>query len=561
MLLKYKIPIAAVGLVALDFIFPQIKKRFINSLQDTNVDVQRRANFQPLKDLECKFREIFFDFYNLQGTRWNGYFFGYSNDNYWIDGAGYQLSEKLFTNLIKTTHELHNMCLEATDIALNDDLLLKEVFDIPKDMFPIIRKSWENRQLDLLSRYDFILGKNGQLYFLEVNGDTPSCIIEAGQAQKLWAEQFQLLQFNNIDFEIKQGLQKIMEQNGKSKLFMLNNSNWEDKCTFNYLHSLIKPFLANISIDTKNISKIENVIENELKSDNFKSSIILKQYPFEWLASESTYNFFTNPQFYDNKSQIMIEPPWKIIMSNKAMSVLLYNMFPQNPHLAKASLEPIRYGGSGIPQVSKQKYGREGDSIILSKYYNDFELFQTDSYKKFSSKPIFQEFIDSDHHQQRYITLSCWVIQGKPCGIVIREDLNPIIGQGSSVVPYYIEKKQSENEQQIQIDLITDTTQSNIRQSLYGKEEFNSNTDLIRLQENIAEKTQYIDPLFQDNLIRQNIQSIKLQEKTMRHFAGYHDYQYQTQTHGTTMFQQSQQNKTTHRQSGGSTGKRFSSSS
>ncbi|EWS71804.1 transmembrane protein, putative (macronuclear) [Tetrahymena thermophila SB210] len=100
---------------------------------------------------------------------------------------------------------------------------------------------------------------------------------------------------------------------------------------------------------------------------------------------------------------------------------------------------------------------------------------------------------------------------------LIRECLNPIIGQGSSVIPFYIEQK-SKKQQQIQIDLITDITQSKIKQSPYLKQKFNSNTDSIRLEENITEKTQYIDPIFQDNLIRQNNYSKEVRGKTMKYF-------------------------------------------
>ncbi|KAL4503157.1 hypothetical protein ABPG72_014386 [Tetrahymena utriculariae] len=372
----------------------------------------------------------------------------------------------------------------------------KKVFDIPEDMFPLIRKSWENKQLDLLSRYDFILEKNGQLYFLEVNGDTPSCIIEAGPAQKLWVEQFQLLQFNNIDNEIKQGLQKIIEKNGKSKFYMFNNSSHEDECTFNYLKTLIKPFLTNNYISTQNISKIDNVIDIR------------------------------------NQTQITLN---------------------------LASLGPLRNYGMGIPQVSKQKYGREGDSIIFSKSSDEFGTFQTQSYQQFSSKPIFQEFIDSHDHQQRYITLNCWVIQGKPCGIVIREDLNPIIGIGSSAVPYYIQRD-TKNEWPIQIDLNTDTEKSNITQAPYGNEVFNSNTDLIRIEEKITQKTQYIDPLFQDNLIRQNNYSQELMERISRQYVDYKSGGYQSYSSGGGCqgFSNNNQQTTAHR-SAGSIGQKISS--
>lgn len=69
--------------------------------------------------------------------------------------------------------------------------------------------------------------------------------------------------------------------------------------------------------------------------------MLWRQYPLEWLASETPRYYFKNPNFYELKSQTMIEPPWKIIMSNKAMSVLLNTMYPNNPHLIQSSLAPL----------------------------------------------------------------------------------------------------------------------------------------------------------------------------------------------------------------------------
>lgn len=53
------------------------------------------------------------------------------------------------------------MCLEATELAISDDEILTRVFDIPQDIIPLIRESWKQKEVDLLSRYDFLMGKHG----------------------------------------------------------------------------------------------------------------------------------------------------------------------------------------------------------------------------------------------------------------------------------------------------------------------------------------------------------------------------------------------------------------
>ncbi|KAL4466088.1 hypothetical protein ABPG74_004325 [Tetrahymena malaccensis] len=500
--------LAGVGILAADFLTSHIRRSVVNKYQDKNEDLQR-VQFEPLKDLKEKFEKIKFDFYNIDGVKWCGYLLGFCYDNYWIDGAGYRISENKFKQIIQTTHELHNMCLQATDEAIKDDDILKNVFDIPQDMIPIIRKSWQSRQPDLLARYDFLLGKEGELYFLEVNGDTPSSIIEAGPAQRIWADEFKLLQFNNIENQIKLGFQNILQKNQKTKLLMFQNQDFEDKCTFNYLNSILEPFLQ-AKIESQNIESIDECIEKELTQDNFKQSIIWRQYPFEWLASETTRNYFTNPQFYNNNSQTMIEPPWKIVMSNKAMSVLLYQMFPSNPHLITSSLEPL---GENEHQLSKQKYAREGEYINYSDNYEFFKYFLIDSYIKYVHKPVFQKFMQSDLHKNRYITISCWVVQGKPCSVLLREDLNPIIGTGSSVVPYFIQRKNGEDEP-IQVELKTNKQQSEIRKSLYGLEQFDSNNEKIKLIEKVSfDNNQFTN--FKQQIIQQNNWSEEQKQKYM----------------------------------------------
>ncbi|EAR87554.1 glutathionylspermidine synthase (macronuclear) [Tetrahymena thermophila SB210] len=502
--------LAGVGLLAADFITSHIRRKIVNKYQDRNEDLQR-VEFEPLSNLQEKFEKIKFDFYNIDGVKWCGYLLGFCYDNYWIDGAGYRISENKFKQIIQTTHELHNMCLQATDEAIKDDEILQNVFDIPQDMIPIIRKSWQDRQLDLLARYDFLLGKEGELYFLEVNGDTPSSIIEAGPAQKIWAEEFKLLQFNNIENQIKLGFQNILQQNKKTKLLMFQNQDLEDKCTFSYLNSILEPFLQ-AKIECQNIESIDECLENELKQDSFKKSIIWRQYPFEWLASETTRSYFTDPKFYNINSQTMIEPPWKIVMSNKAISALLYQMFPSNPHLIKSSLEPL---GENELQLSKQKYAREGEYINYSDNYEYFKYFLIDSYIKYVHKPIFQKFIQSDLHKNRYITISCWVVQGKPCSVMLREDLNPIIGTGSSVVPYFIQRKNTE-EEPIEVELKTNKQQSEIRKSLYGLERFDSNNENIKLIEKVTfENNQFGN--FKQQIIQQNNWSEGQKQKIMNY--------------------------------------------
>ena len=54
-----------------------------------------------------------------------------------------------------------------------------------------------------------------------------------------------------------------------------------------------------------------------------------------------------------------LEPPWKAILSNKAILPILWEMFPESPYLLPASFEPLPGGNF----VEKPIFGREGANI------------------------------------------------------------------------------------------------------------------------------------------------------------------------------------------------------
>ena len=52
-------------------------------------------------------------------------------------------------------------------------------------------------------------------------------------------------------------------------------------------------------------------------------------------------DILTDRKFFKDLTPVMIEPAWKIIMSSKAMSVLLKAMYPNSPYLLESSLAPF----------------------------------------------------------------------------------------------------------------------------------------------------------------------------------------------------------------------------
>ena len=60
---------------------------------------------------------------------------------------------------------------------------------------------------------------------------------------------------------------------------------------------------------------------------------VLSVYPKEFMIQEITKDELLK---WDFKNLKFIEPPWKLIMSNKAILPLLWEMFPNHPNLVPA---------------------------------------------------------------------------------------------------------------------------------------------------------------------------------------------------------------------------------
>jgi glutathionylspermidine synthase len=100
-------------------------------------------------------------------------------------------------------------------------------------------------------------------------------------------------------------------------------------------------------------------------------------------------NLFEDFQQDFRKHYFIIEPPWRLVMSNKGLLPLMKKLYPDSEHLLKTefSLEPLKVSNSG-PYVSKRFYGREGHSVLYSSDFDSEEEFLAESYK-----PMVGEFL------------------------------------------------------------------------------------------------------------------------------------------------------------------------
>src|SRR5919198_2598157 len=81
---------------------------------------------------------------------------------------------------------------------------------------------------------------------------------------------------------------------------------------------------------------------------------VFKLYPWEWMFREAF-----GPHLLESPTR-WFEPPWKVLLSNKAILAVLWELFPDSPYLLRTGFEP-----PSPSYVRKPAQGREGANVAV----------------------------------------------------------------------------------------------------------------------------------------------------------------------------------------------------
>ncbi|MBS0529330.1 MAG: glutathionylspermidine synthase family protein, partial [Proteobacteria bacterium] len=294
-----------------------------------------------------------FEFHTIDGER------------YWDEHAYYAFSlDEIERQIEAPTGEIHAMCLELVKRAMNDDNVLRRL-KIPAACWPIITDSWRRSDPTLYGRFDFSFGGQGPAKLLEYNADTPTSLFEAAVFQWTWLEQAmerriipkRADQFNSIHDKLIARWRDIAPGGHLHLTGLYENP--EDAVTLNYLEDTARQ--AGLATTTLGIEDIGVDSQGQFVDlDDRSIDLAFKLYPWEWMLRDA---FGSNVQAAATR---WIEPPWKIVLSNKGILPLLWEMFPNHPNLLPAYFEDDPEASKlGNSYVRKPIYSREGANIEL----------------------------------------------------------------------------------------------------------------------------------------------------------------------------------------------------
>jgi glutathionylspermidine synthase len=346
------------------------------------------------------------------------------NEPYWDESACYRFTRSEVDTLDLASAELHSLCLQAVEEVIRQNLFPR--LKIPESFVPAITYSWEMDEPSLYGRFDLAWDGSGTPRLLEYNADTPTSLLEASVVQWFWLQDTHPAadQFNSIHEKLIAFWQRWPYVQRDPIHFACASETVEDLGNLEYLRDTAiqggfetyRLFMEEIGWD-RDRHRFVDLVGAPIRT-------LFKLYPWEWLVHEQF-----GPYLADTRMRIM-EPSWKMILSNKGILPILWQLFEGHENLLEASFEDRPLTGD---HVRKPLFSREGGNVMIRS--SGREIGTAGTYG--SEGYIFQRYAPLPCYDGNYPVIGSWMIDGDPAGIGIREDHTEITTNGSRFIPHY----------------------------------------------------------------------------------------------------------------------------
>lgn len=377
-------------------------------------------------DWKAKAEELGFAFHTMYG------------EPYWHEGAAYAFTlRQIEDDLEDPATELHRMCLEVVDRAVNDEATLFQLA-IPSTHWDLVRDSWKNGDPSLYGRFDLFYDGTGPAKLLEYNADTPTSLYESAFFQWLWLEDAIAAgtvpgdadQFNSIQERVTDRLREMLPA-GDMMHFAAVGQSLEDRQTVRYLEDIA----AQAGLDPRYVpmEAIGTDAQGRFADeDGWVIHTLFKLYPWEMMLRDPFAEHLAA------SGARFVEPPWKAILSNKGLLALLWDAFPGHPNLLPAYFQTDPRGPRELQgkTVRKPLFSREGANI---------EVFEADGTRSAATEGPYGEegaVVQAWHppplFDGHHPVIGAWIVGDACCGIGLREDRQAITQDLSRFVPHFI---------------------------------------------------------------------------------------------------------------------------
>ena len=347
---------------------------------------------------------------------------------YWSEDAYYSFTTDQVETIERATLELHERCIEAVQHVIDEKRFAE--LKIPENAVAVIKKSWEEEPPSVYGRFDLAYDGKSPPKMLEYNADTPTSLLEASVIQWDWlqalhpgADQFNSMheklvaywKYVHGDLEVNSDLGAIVHFASVDDL--------EDGMTAAYLAETA----AQAGLQVKLLAMADIGWDPQARElcdrEDIRIDTLFKLYPWEWMVNEP---------FFDHlkvAKTMVIEPAWKMVLSNKGILPILWEMFPGHGNLLPAYFDEP----NGMFEYAKKPLlSREGANVTVHTMKEHVE--STGEYG--AEGYVFQELAPIPDFNGKRPVIGSWIIGQEAGGMGIRESDGWVTGNTSRFVPH-----------------------------------------------------------------------------------------------------------------------------
>ncbi|RXH57745.1 glutathionylspermidine synthase family protein [Granulicella sibirica] len=401
---------------------------------------------------------------------------------YWDESAAYEFTSSEVDTLEAAGNTMQEMCLAAAQHIIDNKRYAE--LEIPEAAIPVIELAWNQEPPALYGRFDFSWASEhsgSAPKLLEYNADTPTALLEAAVVQWDWLKEVTPNlkhplhggdpdQFNSIHDKLIAKWKDLIPYL-QQPLYFAGIDEPEDQLTLVYLRDTaqqagfqtLQMFMEEIGWNA-DAQAFLDPNEDQMFS-------VFKLYPWEAMVAEE----FGQPALETYQQMRWIEPIWKMLLSNKGILPILWELYPNHELLLEAHFEPAApatstngasapaatgwsgvntgFGSGSAPHsiipaptgpgrmrnyVRKPLLSREGANVTVVR--DGATVFETAG--TYLGRQIRQAlapdaiFPDADG-KPRYPVLGVWIVDQDCCGMGIRESRTPVTDNLSSFIPHY----------------------------------------------------------------------------------------------------------------------------
>ncbi|WP_288797416.1 glutathionylspermidine synthase family protein [uncultured Arsenicicoccus sp.] len=353
---------------------------------------------------------------------------------YWNENAYYELGAAEVDQLEEATEQLHGMCLEAARHLASGAM---GPLGLPEGSLRLAQASLDAGTPSLYGRFDLRYAgvDEGPPRLLEYNADTPTGLLESAVVQWFWLEDTHpdRDQWNSLHERLVAAWQDLATRLTQPVWFAHHEgeATGEEWMTVTYLRDTAEQAgLATQGITMGQIGYNE-AAEYFVGHEAQMLRTCFKLYPWEDMLREP-FGRWVEPRPNPMYGTTWLEPPWKVLLSNKALLAALWHLYPGHELLLPAYLDEPH----GLTEwVAKPLHGREGASIRV--HAEGIEHEQPGGYG--AEGWCYQQWCPLPQLDGNKVVLGSWVVDGRAAGVGIRESDGWITDDDARFVPHLID--------------------------------------------------------------------------------------------------------------------------